>query len=608
MKKLVSIIIPAYNCERWLGGTIKSALVQTWPRKEIIIVDDGSTDRTLLIAKKYESKKVKIIHQKNGGVSNARNTGLKMAQGDYIQWLDADDMLDYEKIEKQLMVIEQNGNDILTTGEFGAFYFSTKRAEFRKSGLYRDLKPAEWIITRFAENAWMQAASWLMSRELCEKAGPWDERLCLDEDGEYFCRIVSWSNGVKFVQGAKSYYRIGNASSLGMNRSNKALDSLILSMELSFNTLRSIEDSERARNSCVRFLQHRMLNYYPDNIEMLEKVETLAKKMNGIFSRPTIGWKLSTAKKILGWEKALIIKKLLINANIKVERSVDQVLNIIESYGHRIQELTKSCIKVNIQVFHFILRYLLSLVLISYSITIGIFTKKGRFCLSNLLNFYKVSFMNASISTKLPNIEVSSVITKEKIEIIESFEKDGNITLNELAIINGIILKENPKKIFEIGTFDGRTTLNMAYNSCDGCQIYTLDLPIEQRDHTKFEIDTYDRTLISKDISGERIIKSDLNCKSKITRLFGDSATFDYTPFYKSIDLVFIDGAHDFNYAFNDSKTALKLIKKDNGIILWHDYKDNVPVVTAIESFIKIHPNLKIYHIQGTNLAYCKIT
>jgi predicted O-methyltransferase YrrM len=195
----------------------------------------------------------------------------------------------------------------------------------------------------------------------------------------------------------------------------------------------------------------------------------------------------------------------------------------------------------------------------------------------------------------------------EIITIVEPQGDDGNIDLDELAIINAIVQKENPQKIFEIGTFDGRTTLNMSFSSKDNCKIYSLDLKKEQLDKTKFELGNYDKKLVDKDIYGERILKSELKYKNKIKLLYGDSAIFDFTPFYDSIELVFVDGAHDYRNALNDSETALKLIGNLTGVIIWHDYKNGVPVVNAIEAFRRRHPALNIYHINGTSLAYCKI-
>ncbi|HZX58320.1 MAG TPA: glycosyltransferase family A protein, partial [Mucilaginibacter sp.] len=99
---LVSIIIPVYNSEKHLAETISSALEQTWPNKEIIIVDDGSADNSLAIAKSFASENVKVFHQPNKGASAARNKGIQEAKGDYIQFLDADDLLMPNKIAAQV--------------------------------------------------------------------------------------------------------------------------------------------------------------------------------------------------------------------------------------------------------------------------------------------------------------------------------------------------------------------------------------------------------------------------------------------------------------------------------------------------------------------------
>ena len=99
---LISILIPAYNAEKWIGETIRSALSQTWPNKEIIIVESGSTDNTLRVARQFESPIVKVLSQPNEGASSARNTAFSVSQGEYIQWLDADDLLAPDKIARQM--------------------------------------------------------------------------------------------------------------------------------------------------------------------------------------------------------------------------------------------------------------------------------------------------------------------------------------------------------------------------------------------------------------------------------------------------------------------------------------------------------------------------
>ena len=89
MKPLVSILIPAYNAQKWIADTLRSALDQTWESKEIIVVDDGSTDRTLEVARRFEAQGVRVFAQENQGAAAARNKAFSLSRGEYIQWLDA---------------------------------------------------------------------------------------------------------------------------------------------------------------------------------------------------------------------------------------------------------------------------------------------------------------------------------------------------------------------------------------------------------------------------------------------------------------------------------------------------------------------------------------
>lgn len=110
----ISIIIPSYNQNQYLASAISSCLEQTKKPHEIIVVDDGSTDNSLAIARSFEKEGVKVISQTNRGLSSARNTGIMNATGDYILPLDADDMFLENAIEKISQVIEQTGADIVS--------------------------------------------------------------------------------------------------------------------------------------------------------------------------------------------------------------------------------------------------------------------------------------------------------------------------------------------------------------------------------------------------------------------------------------------------------------------------------------------------------------
>ena len=304
MSDLVSILMPAYNAEKWIRDTIRSALGQSWPRKEIIIVNDGSSDNTLAIAKQFDSRSLKVISQENRGASAARNKALAHAQGDYIQWLDADDLLASDKIFEQMKVAE-NGRASLTllSSSYGTFYWRYKKARFVPDALWQDLSPVEWILRKFSDNFWLVPAVWLVSRRLTEKAGPWDERLSLDDDGEYFCRVVAASKRVKFVREARSYYRQSGYSQLSRKYTKKSYESLLLTRTLNIRHLNSLEESQRTRRASLIYLQRlQSYFYYADEAKMVEKTSILARELGGELIPTRLKWKWNILRRLLGWK------------------------------------------------------------------------------------------------------------------------------------------------------------------------------------------------------------------------------------------------------------------------------------------------------------------
>ena len=202
---LVSILIPSFNAQTCIAATLRSALAQTWEPKEIIVVDDGSTDRTLAITRRFESEGVRVVTQEKAGAAAARNKAFSLCQGDFIQWLDADDLLAPDKVARQMATLKQSPNRrVLLSSAWGRFIYRYYRAEFVPTGLWSDLSPIDWLLLKMGDNLYMQTAAWLVSRELSEAAGPWDARLLSDDDGEYFCRVLLASEGVRFVPEAKN--------------------------------------------------------------------------------------------------------------------------------------------------------------------------------------------------------------------------------------------------------------------------------------------------------------------------------------------------------------------------------------------------------------------
>ncbi len=289
MASLVSILIPAYNAERWIADTIRSALGQTWPAKEIIIVDDGSKDRTLSIARQFASKEVSVVTQPNQGAAAARNKAFSLSQGDYIQWLDADDLLAPDKIARQIESAGRlDSKRTLLSSAWGGFIYRPNKAKFTPTALWCDLSPMEWLLRVWEQNLFMQPATWLVSRELTEAAGAWDIRLSYDDDGEYFCRVVLASDGIQFVPEARMFYRRGFDSLSRVGRSDKKLESKFLSMQLQIGYLRSVDDGPRVRNACLKYLQIDGLYFHPERPDIIGQLEVLAKTLGGELRPPQL--------------------------------------------------------------------------------------------------------------------------------------------------------------------------------------------------------------------------------------------------------------------------------------------------------------------------------
>lgn len=306
MSALVSILVPAFNAERWVADTIKSALAQTWPRKEIIVVDDGSTDETLAISRQFTSDTVKVATQPNQGAAAARNKAYSICQGDYLQWLDADDLLAPDKITSQMEVL-QGCEDIRTVASaaWGHFFNRPGRARFAPTSLWTDLSPIEWLRRNLEQGAFMQTASWLVSRQLTEAAGPWDARLLGDDDGEYFSRVVRLSDGIRFVPQAKTFYRrVASARLSHVGLSKKKLDAHFLAMQLQIRNIRSLEDSDPVRRACLAFLQRYMSYFYPERLDVVKQLNQLAADLGGAVHVPRLSWKYAWIQKVFGWTAA----------------------------------------------------------------------------------------------------------------------------------------------------------------------------------------------------------------------------------------------------------------------------------------------------------------
>ncbi len=183
------------------------------------------------------------------------------------------------------------------------------------------------------------------------------------------------------------------------------------------------------------------------------------------------------------------------------------------------------------------------------------------------------------------------------------FNRDVKVTrFMETHFLATLVKELNPQTIFEIGTYNGFTTLHLAVNSPKSCQIFTLDLPPDY-DVQKLGASSYDDVLViqlSQKTINQRFYKKH-PFESKITELYGNSAVFDFSDYFGKIDIVFIDGNHSLEYLKRDTENAYKMLS-DQGVIVWHDfdYIIHKEVFFYLNDLAKDYP---IYSVPHTRFA-----
>ncbi len=259
----------------------------------------------------------------------------------------------------------------------------------------------------------------------------------------------------------------------------------------------------------------------------------------------------------------------------------------------------------------FAARWLFAVILTAWAATFGLAFYRSRLLLSVIVkHFGWERALGEAISPKLPPSTMEDLFGgKLSAPILFPTYRDGNVQTVEVGAINELLLRSGASVVFEIGTFDGRTTSNLAMNSPEGAVVYTLDLPVTDSLETAHDIEDGEEKYARDMRVGERFTSNDSPWRQKITQLFGDSATFDDSPYRGAVDFVFVDGSHHADYVRNDTELALRLLGETGGLIVWHDYANAYwPGVTSVLDEYARDPRLQdMRHIEGTTLVFCRV-
>ncbi|WP_024867330.1 glycosyltransferase [Butyrivibrio sp. FCS014] len=233
MNEIVSIIVPIYNVERYLVRCLESIINQSYANLEIILVDDGSTDGSGKICDKYGLKdsRIKVIHRSNGGLSAARNSGLSVASGEYIAFVDSDDYIDSNMVESMFLCAQKNNATVVTCGRMrvsGDCFEPQKVVEGEK------VVASEEAIRQIFIGGYISEAVWdkLFKREaIINKRFPEGE---INEDIELVIAILGDAEKIVYL-GEALYFYCENEGSI--TRSGYKHNKMIM-----LKHLRNIED------------------------------------------------------------------------------------------------------------------------------------------------------------------------------------------------------------------------------------------------------------------------------------------------------------------------------------------------------------------------------
>ena len=232
MQPLVSIIIPTFNRAHLIGETLKSVLSQTYFNWECIVVDDGSTDNTAEILANYCKKDTRFQYQLRPenipkGANACRNYGFEWSKGDFIQWIDSDDLMLPNKLEVQVSLIKEDSSALITS-TWGRFVNSKELVPYPNYVSYNNFDNRRDFLNALATSrGYFPIHAYLMTKDLVLKSGGWDETLVINQDGEFMSRVFKNVNKFFCAKSTSVYYRHTDKNSTSIYTNIKKAEAAI---------------------------------------------------------------------------------------------------------------------------------------------------------------------------------------------------------------------------------------------------------------------------------------------------------------------------------------------------------------------------------------------
>jgi glycosyltransferase involved in cell wall biosynthesis len=308
---LVSVIIPVYNRESLIGETLDSVLTQTYQNWECIVVDDGSSDNSKGVVQQYSAKdsRIKLFerpsYHKPGG-NGARNFGLEVSKGEFIQWLDSDDLLHPQKIEYNLSKLGDRDKYVICFSQYYRFMDSLDKLLIGSTINFQDYKnPMDYIKQYCLKGNGICSCSLFVNREIIKLSGGWDESVLKNQDGEFIMRIIINATELIFDDVSIAYYRM---NPLGKRESFEKGNGIedFRTVKKIIKTVKSLEKNDELNIYFATLLNHLKFEY-PNSKRLWLLIDNEIDRYGGEFLYSMENKKFKILWRIFGLRKALRI-------------------------------------------------------------------------------------------------------------------------------------------------------------------------------------------------------------------------------------------------------------------------------------------------------------
>ncbi len=295
--------MPCFEAAAHVGAAIDSVVAQSWPAIEIVVVDDGSRDGSADLVERRYGDRVTLVRQANAGAAAARNAAFARATGDFVLFMDADDLIAPGHVEALVQRLG-GAQDAVAFSNWDRFYRDPAEARFPRRPWQTDMDGIDWLVAHWTAGLTMtQPGMFLIPRGVVERRGGWDTSLSLNDDFEFFARILSAAR-MRFAPGGGLYYRSGLSTNLASQKRRRHVESALDSLLKGTSQVIAVRDDAASRRACANVLMGFVYDQYPYHPDLRARAMRSVAELGGAACEPVGPPGFHALRRFVGWRAA----------------------------------------------------------------------------------------------------------------------------------------------------------------------------------------------------------------------------------------------------------------------------------------------------------------